>query len=159
MNTQTRTVFRAATLSDLPDILHMLADDQLGTSREDASEPLNPNYLSAFATIDADPNNELIVLEHQTPSAQTLVGVLQLTFIPYLTYQGSWRCLVEGVRVRKDYRNQGLGTQMFEWAINRAQQKGCNMVQLTSNKARSNAIRFYESLGFKASHEGFKLVF
>lgn len=88
-----------------------------------------------------------------------LLGILQLTYIPYLTYKGSWRCLIEGVRIHKDYRGKGLGTELFKWAIQRAKEKNCNIVQLTSNKERIEAIRFYESLGFEASHEGFKLIF
>ena len=83
--------------------------------------------------------------------------MLQLTFIPYLTHIGSWRCLIEGIRIAKKYRGQGLGTKFISWAINRAKEKNCSIVQLTSDKQRPNALRFYESLGFKATHEGFKL--
>ena len=151
--------YREATKDDLSYIIQMLADDQLGNSREDASLPVNQQYSDAFAIINADPNNELIVLESDDPKYPEIMGILQLTYIPYLTYQGSWRCLIEGVRIHQDYRGQGLGTKLFEWAINRAKQKGCNIVQLTSNKSRTEAIRFYESLGFQASHEGFKLFF
>lgn len=151
-----KTHYRTATTNDLPSIIKMLVDDQLGSTREDASTPINSQYLEAFEIIDNDPNNELIVLES---SEKTVIGILQLTYIPYLTYKGSWRCLIEGVRVHEDYRGQGLGTQLFEWAIKRAKEKNCNIVQLTSNKERSEAIRFYESLGFQASHEGFKLIF
>ena len=131
----------------------MLADDKLGMQREDISEPLNQAYLSAFNNICTDTNNDLIVVEIDNK----IVGMLQLTFIPYLTHIGSWRCLIEGVRIHKNFRNQGLGTRFFEWAINRAREKGCTMVQLTSDKQRPDAIRFYESLGFGATHEGFKL--
>ena len=152
--------YRTASKEDLPTIIKMLVDDQLGSIREDPSEPINPQYLEAFEIIDNDPNNELIVLESIDEESESLViGILQLTFIPYLTYKGSWRCLIEGVRIHEDYRGQGLGTQLFEWAIQRAKDKNCNIVQLTSNKERSEAIRFYESLGFEASHEGFKLFF
>ena len=151
--------YRKASQDDLIDIIKMLADDQLGNTREDASTPINQQYLDAFAIIDADPNNELIVLESDDPANPAIMGILQLTYIPYLTYKGSWRCLIEGVRIHQDYRGQGLGTKLFEWAIDRAKQKGCNIIQLTSNKSRSEAIRFYESLGFQASHEGFKLFF
>jgi GNAT superfamily N-acetyltransferase len=87
----------------------------------------------------------------------TVVGVLQLTFIPNISYQGGWRALIEGVRVSADYRNQGIGRKLFEYAINRAKEKGCHMVQLTMDKERTEAHRFYQSLGFQASHEGFKL--
>jgi len=156
--------YRQATIDDLPQIIQMLVDDQLGSTREDPSIPINPQYLEAFEIIDKDPNNELIVLEPldtklKNNTVPAVIGILQLTYIPYLTYKGSWRCLIEGVRVHENYRGQGFGTQLFEWAIQRAKEKNCNIVQLTSNKERSEAIRFYESLGFKASHEGFKLIF
>lgn len=146
-------VFREATHSDLPSLVAMLADDKLGARREDASSPMNQKYFAAFDSIASDPNNELIVVENR----DQIIGMLQLTFIPYLTYIGSWRCLIEGVRIHKNFRGLGLGTQFFEWAINRAQERGCHLVQLTSDKQRPEAIRFYESLGFIASHEGFKL--
>ncbi len=151
--------YRQASKDDLPQIIQMLVDDQLGSGREDPSLPINQQYLDAFEIINADSNNELIVLESQDSANKAIVGILQLTYIPYLTYKGSWRCLIEGVRIHQDYRGKGLGTQLFEWAIQRAKQKDCNIVQLTSNKTRTEAIRFYESLGFQASHEGFKLFF
>ncbi len=151
--------FREAITRDLPEIIKMLADDQLGNAREDSSIPINQQYLDAFSIIKSDTNNELIVLESDESENPSIMGILQLTYIPYLTYKGSWRCLIEGVRIHQDFRSQGLGTKLFEWAIDRAKQRGCNIVQLTSNKNRSDAIRFYESLGFKASHEGFKLFF
>lgn len=151
--------FRQASKDDLPQIIQMLVDDQLGSSREDPTLPIKQQYLDAFEIIKADPNNELIVVQAENMKKSSLIGILQLTYIPYLTYKGSWRCLIEGVRIHKDFRGQGLGTQLFEWAIQRAKHKNCNIVQLTSNKERSEAIRFYESLGFKASHEGFKLFF
>jgi GNAT superfamily N-acetyltransferase len=146
--------FREAAQTDLKQLVHLLADDVLGADREDASEPLNMKYSEAFSAINSDPNNELVVVEH----AGTLVGMLQLTFIPYLTHTGAWRCLIEGVRIRRDFRGQGLGSQLFEWAIDRAKAKGCKLVQLTSDKQRPDAIRFYEGLGFKATHEGLKLM-
>ena len=151
--------YRQATQDDLPQIIQMLVDDQLGSSREDPSIPINQQYLDAFEIINNDPNNELIVIESDDSETTAIIGILQLTYIPYLTYKGSWRCLIEGVRIHKDYRGQGLGTQLFEWAIQRAKKKHCNIVELTSNKTRVEALRFYESLGFKASHEGFKLIF
>lgn len=151
----TRLHFRQATVEDLASIVKMLADDPLGVKRELFSEPLLPAYTSAFDAIAKDPNNELSV----ACLGAEVVGVLQLTYIPYLTYQGSWRALVEGVRVSESYRAQGIGQQLFEWAIERARAKGCRMVQLTTDKARPEALRFYERLGFKASHEGMKLHF
>lgn len=146
--------YRPAEASDLEDLVALLSNDPLGRQREDASTPLNDAYLSAFNAIEADPNNLLLVAE----SEGQLAGMLQLTFIPYLTHIGSWRCLIEGVRVHESYRGLGYGEQMFEHAIGLAQSKGCRMVQLTSDKQRPDAIRFYEQLGFKATHEGLKLV-
>lgn len=147
--------FRNATRDDLTTLVQMLADDQLGSTREDLSSPINPRYLSAFESIRTDPNNELTV----ACSNGEIVGMLQLTFIPYLTYTGSWRCLIEGVRIHSDYRGKGLGRKLFEWSISRARERNCSLIQLTSDKIRSDAIRFYESLGFVASHEGLKLHF
>ena len=156
-----KILFRQAVEFDLPEILRMLADDQLGSKREDNSSPINQSYLEAFNIIDSDPNNELIVAESTADKSgstqKEIAGILQLTFIPYLTYRGSWRCLVEGVRVDKNFQGEGVGTKLFEWAIDRAKQKGCLIIQLTSDKQRHDAIRFYQKLGFVASHEGFKL--
>ena len=145
--------YRQAHSQDIPELIAMLADDKLGAQREDKSLPPNNRYVQAFNSIDKDPNNELTVVTNKGQ----IVGMLQLTFIPYLTHTGSWRCLIEGVRIHKSFRGQGLGTLFFEWAITRAKEKGCNLVQLTSDKQRPDAIRFYESLGFRSSHEGFKL--
>ena len=146
-------VFRKATRQDIPNLVHLLADDDLGAAREDVSKPLNQRYLDAFASIDQDSNNELTVVE----SADELVGMLQLTFIPYLTHSGSWRCLIEGVRIAKGYRGKGFGSRFIQWAIDRARERNCSIVQLTSDKQRPQALKFYESLGFQATHEGFKL--
>ncbi len=145
--------FRRSIESDLAGLVALLADDKLGVQREDASLSLNAAYLSAFAAIDSDPNNELVVVEDKGE----LLGMLQLTFIPYLTHKGSWRCLIEGVRIHSRYRGQGLGRQFFRWAIQRARERNCKLVQLTSDKQRPDALRFYESLGFQATHEGYKL--
>lgn len=145
--------FRLATRRDLDDIVRMLADDALGAKRETYASPLPEAYRRAFETIDNDPNNELVV----ATLGGRVVGVLQVTFIPYITYRGGWRALIEGVRVDSSVRSGGVGKRMFEWAIERARQKGCHMVQLTSDKSRPDAIRFYENLGFVATHEGLKL--
>ena len=145
--------YRQATETDIPVLIQMLSDDSLGKLREDHRIPVNPCYLTAMRHIQNDVNNELTVVE----SGGEIVGMLQLTFIPYLTYKGSWRCLIEGVRIKREFRGRGLGTQFFEWAIERAKQRQCHIVQLTSDKQRVDAIRFYENLGFRASHEGFKL--
>ena len=145
--------YRKARENDLPLLVKLLAEDNLGAERENASEPLNQKYVDAFTGIEADSNNELVVIE----SNGELVGMLQLTFIPYLTYMGSWRCLIEGVRIEKNSRGKGLGNQLLIWAVERARERKCSIVQLTSDKKRQEAIRFYESLGFEATHEGFKL--
>ncbi len=144
---------RTARDEDLPELVRLLADDPLGALRERYVLPLPEAYLRAFEAIQADPNNELVVLDQDG----TLVGMMQLTFIPYLTHQGRWRALVEGVRVDGSCRGQGLGRRMFEWAIERARLRGCAMVQLTTDKSRPAALGFYRGLGFVDSHEGMKL--
>ena len=146
-------IFRKATENDLESLVDLLADDVLGATREDQSRPLNQRYLDAYQAIATDSNNELTVVE----SDGNLVGLLQLTFIPYLTHTGSWRCLIEGVRIASSHRGLGLGSRFVEWAINRARERNCSIVQLTSDKQRPDALRFYESHGFEATHEGFKL--
>ena len=145
--------FRTASLNDLNAIVAMLADDPLGQQREDHTLPLSKRYLDAFSAIDTDSNNQLLVAKLQ----QQLIAVLQLSFIPSLTYQGSWRAQIEGVRVHSDYRNSGVGRELLQHAIERARQHGCRLVQLTTDKARPQALRFYQKLGFTASHEGLKL--
>lgn len=146
-------MIRRATRSDLPAIVHLLADDPLGATREADVDPLPASYGAAFEAIDRDPNQELVV----AVADERIVGVLQLTVIPSLTHQGSWRAQIEGVRVASNQRSAGVGTRMIEWCVERARQRGCTIVQLTSNKSRHDAIRFYERLGFVASHEGMKL--
>ena len=126
----------------------------MGAQREACTSPLPESYYVAFEAIDRDPNNELIIVE--TADGE-VTGMLQLTFIPYLTYRGGWRALIEGVRVATPLRSHGVGRRLFEWAIGRAREQGCHLIQLTSDKARPDAIRFYESLGFVASHAGMKL--
>ena len=131
----------------------MCSSDLLGAARERATDPLPPAYLQAFHAIEADPNQYLaIALLDGEPA-----GMLQLSFIPYLTYQGGWRALIEGVRIAARHRDAGLGRQLMAWAIDQARARGCHLVQLTTDKARPDALRFYESLGFRASHEGLKL--
>jgi len=145
--------FRAAGRDDVPAIVRMLAHDELGARREALADPLPRSYYDAFEAIDRDPNNELVVAE----IGGSIVGLLQITFIPCMTYKGGWRALIEGVRVDSEMRSRGIGRDLFAWAIARARQRGCHLVQLTSDKARPDAIRFYESLGFAATHEGMKL--
>lgn len=146
-------VFRPAAEADLPAIVRLLADDGLGRGREDASEPLNPRYLAAFAAVQADPNQLLVVADR----AGAVAGTFQLSFIPGVSRLGSWRGQIEAVRVAASERGTGLGGEMMEWAIAECRRRGCALVQLTSDKARGDAHRFYERLGFTASHDGFKL--
>ena len=145
--------FTLATSDHLAQIIEMLADDILGSTREQFEIPLPEGYVKAFEQISNDQNQELWVLlnEHQ------VAGTLQLTIIPYLTYKGSSRALIEAVRVHKDFRGKGLGKELILWAIERSKIRGAKMVQLTSNSTRKDALRFYKSLGFEDSHTGFKL--
>ena len=145
-------MLRRATLEDLPSIVHMLADDELGRSREDPRTPLDPRYLSAFAAIDRDPNQLLAVAELEG----RIVGCLQLSFIPGLSRLGMWRGQIESVRVASTERGGGIGRTMIEWAIEQCRARGCGLVQLTTDKSRVEAHAFYEGLGFEASHEGMK---
>jgi len=153
MTTSLNLLFRLATRADVPTVVKLLATDKLGAKRETYSDPLPESYYRAFEAIERDPNNELIVTE----LAGDVIGVLQITYLPGMTYRGGWRCLIEGVRIADEFQSQGIGRRLFEWAIDRARKKGCHMVQLTSDKTRADAIRFYEKLGFAASHEGMKL--
>jgi ribosomal protein S18 acetylase RimI-like enzyme len=146
-------VFRSARQSDLADIIRLLADDDLGSTREVVSDPTDARYLAAFAAIDADPNQLLAVASDQ---AGRVIGCLQLSFLPGLSRAGMWRGQIESVRIAKDHRGSGLGSQFIEWAIARCAEHGCGLVQLTSDKTRVDSIRFYEKLGFVASHEGLK---
>ena len=148
--------FRKATLEDIPAIVAMIANDKLGKTREDFQIPLPDKYYKAFVNINADNNQELIVVESEKGE---IIGTLQLSFIQYLTYQGGIRAQIEAVRIRKDQRGTGLGTQLFEWAIERAKQRKAHVLQLTTDKKRPEAISFYKKLGFMDSHEGMKLHF
>ena len=141
---------RPAEAADLPAILRLLADDPLGKNRETAVEA---PYQAAFAAIAADPNHELVVAELDC----RVVGCFQLSLIPGLSRRGAWRAQIESVRVDSALRGRGAGQAMMEWAIARARQRGCALVQLTTDKRRPDAHRFYARLGFVASHEGMKL--
>ena len=145
--------FRAATRADLPGIIALIADDQLGQTRDDASLPLDQRYLDGFAAIERDPNQMLVAVEGDG----ALIGCMQLTFIPGVSRRGAWRGHIESVRVARSKRGGGLGTAMFEWAIAECRRRGCSLVQLFTDKSRKDAHRFYERFGFKASHEGMKL--
>lgn len=142
---------RGANAEDVEAIVTMLAADQLGATRE-STDDLAP-YLKAFQEIDADDNQALIVAERNGE----VIGTLQLTIIPGLSRRGSKRGLIEAVRVRADARDLGLGTTLTRWAIDESRRRGCSLVQLTSDKSRTDAHRFYERLGFAATHEGYKL--
>ncbi|MFC8869850.1 GNAT family N-acetyltransferase [Streptomyces sp. NPDC057148] len=142
---------RPTTEDDLPAIVAMLADDPLGARRE-SPDDLSP-YLAAFERLSADPNQRLVVAVRDG----RVVGTLQLTIVPGLSRRGTTRSIIEGVRVHADERGGGLGTQLIEWAVDESRRQGCQLVQLTSDKTRTDAHRFYERLGFSASHTGFKL--
>ncbi|MFF0233334.1 GNAT family N-acetyltransferase [Micromonospora sp. NPDC005254] len=147
----TDMIFREAVRADLPAVISLLADDVLGKTR-DFTE-VDEAYERAFADISADPRNQLIVAEQ----GGDLVGCLQITYIPGLGRHGAERSLIEAVRVRSDRRGQGLGRELMTWAIDQARHRGCALVQLTTDKSRADAHRFYLGLGFVASHEGMKL--
>jgi GNAT superfamily N-acetyltransferase len=145
-------VIRRAVAEDLPAVVAMLADDPLGSGRESTAD-LTP-YRRAFDVIDADPSELLVVAE----DGDDVVGTLQLSFLPGLSRGGALRAQIEAVRVRADHRGRGLGAVLLQWAVDRARRQGCALVQLTTDKSRRDAHRFYERLGFVASHEGFKLA-
>ncbi|MGP4095141.1 GNAT family N-acetyltransferase [Nonomuraea sp. KM90] len=145
-------IFRPARREDVPAIVVLLADDPLGAARE--GDPGDERYLVAFERIDANPADELIVAEVDGK----VVGTMQLTYLAGLSRLGAERCLIEAIRVAASTRGQGLGRRMITWAIGRARARGCAMVQLTSDKSRTDAHRFYDSLGFTDSHVGYKLA-
>ncbi|MFF4264882.1 GNAT family N-acetyltransferase [Streptomyces virginiae] len=142
---------RPATEADVPAIVAMLADDPLGATRE-SPEDLTP-YLAALKRLTSDPNQHLVVAVR----ADRVVGTLQLTIVPGLSRKGATRSIIEGVRVHADERGGGLGTRFIEWAVEKSRAENCALVQLTSDATRTDAHRFYERLGFTASHVGFKL--
>lgn len=146
--------YRKATLSDVPAIVALLADDMLGVARERVGVAPDPRYVTAFAEIDADPHQFLCVAEQ----GDAIVGTLQLTFIRGLSHTGALRGQVEAVRVAADRRGQRIGEAMFAWAIDECRRRGCSVVQLTTDRARTDAHRFYDRLGFRPSHLGYKLT-
>jgi GNAT superfamily N-acetyltransferase len=145
--------FRQARSADLATIVALLADDPIGRGRENPGPQLDTCYHDAFAAIERDPNQLLAVAER----GGQVVGVLQLSFIPGLTRRGMWRGQIEGVRVAAEERGSGVGRAMLEWAVGECRRRGCGLVQLTSDKRRCAAHRFYEALGFEATHQGYKL--
>jgi GNAT superfamily N-acetyltransferase len=147
-------ILRDARRDEVAAIVAMLADDMLGGLREVTTEPLPQSYYDAFNALARDPNNRLLIAER---GGET-VGTLQLTFIHGLSRQGAKRALIEAVRVAAPFRGKGLGEEIIRAAVEIARQAGCSMVQLTTDKSRKDAHRFYERLGFVASHEGMKLT-
>lgn len=146
-------IIRSAEEQDLLSVIQMLAEDQLGASRETVGTTPDPQYLAAYRSIKSDRNNELVVAEKDGE----ILGTMQLTFIPGLSRLGAWRCQIEAVRVREDKRGHGIGHKMITWGIAQARMKECRLVQLTTDKSRENAHIFYGRLGFKPSHIGMKL--
>jgi GNAT superfamily N-acetyltransferase len=146
--------YRNATAADLGFIVRLIVDDNVVPTADRPEEPDHPRYLAALAAINADPNQRLVIAELDGAP----VGTLQLTFIPGIARFGETRCLIEAVHVAPTHRNLGLGSQLIRWAVDQAKARNCGLVQLTSNKKRLDAHRFYERLGFSKSHEGFKLA-
>jgi GNAT superfamily N-acetyltransferase len=145
--------FRVATRADVPAILALLEDDEITRSRMDVvPEDADAALWRAFEDIDADPHNELIVADE----GGAVIGTCQLTFTPSLSRSGAERMTIEAVRVRRDRRGTGIGRAMMTWALDRARERGCGLAQLTTDRRRTDAHRFYESLGFVASHVGMK---
>ena len=149
----TRLRMRDATIDDLPAIVAMLADDIKGAAREDASLPLDPGYLAAFAAIAATPGMRLVVAELDG----RVVGTVQIAVLPGLSRKGASRGYLEAVRIAGDVRGQGLGAELVTWAVEQCRAAGCGMVQLTTQRDRIDAHRFYERLGWERSHIGYKL--
>nr|WP_141680244.1 GNAT family N-acetyltransferase [Bacillus sp. FJAT-26390] len=148
-----RLNIRTATINDLEGIVRLLVDDELGVSREQYELPLPQAYIDAFSEIQKQDGNSIVVAVEN----EEVIGCLQLTFIPGLARLGMKRAQIEGVRVDKQYRSKGIGEALFRYAIDIAKESGCGLVQLTTDKKRSDAHRFYDRLGFVSSHEGMKL--
>jgi GNAT superfamily N-acetyltransferase len=145
--------YRNVTPADLGFVIAMIVEDSVVETGDDPADAAHPDYVDALAAIDADPNQEMLVVEEDGVP----VGCFQLSYLPGLMRRGAWRGQIEVVHVAEAHRNRGLGGQMMRWAIDRCRERNCAMVQLTSNKKRLDAHRFYERLGFLKSHEGFKL--
>ena len=146
-------VFRLAERADLPSIVRLLADDDLGNQRERFGDPLPESYFAAFERINNDPNHELIVAEQNGE----VIGTLHLMYLPSISFQGGTRAQIESVRVGREFRGEGIGAEMMKWSIDRAKERGAHVVQLTTHLSREDAHRFYERLGFKGTHLGMKL--
>jgi GNAT superfamily N-acetyltransferase len=147
-------LLRSAKEADVPAVVGLLAADQLGETRDGVRDKADlAAYVAAFRRIDADPAHLLVVAERDGQ----IVGTFQLSFLPGLARRGALRAQIEAVRVAADQRGSGLGAAMMRWAIDEARRRGCALVQLTSDKKRTGAHRFYADLGFVPSHEGMKL--
>jgi len=144
---------RSAEENDLPQIVALFMEDELGAMRESLSDPLLPSYHKVFQAITADKNQALLVVDYN----RELIGICHLTFMPSLSFKGSWRLNLENIHIAKSFQNQGIGTWMLQKAIALGKEKGCRFIQLTTNKKRFRAKAFYEKLGFIATHEGMKL--
>ncbi|WP_051195657.1 GNAT family N-acetyltransferase [Meiothermus rufus] len=144
---------RRATRADVVAIVRLLADVPLGQVRETFTDPLPESYYRAFEAIEADPNRFLAVVEQNG----RIVGTFQLSFIPGLSHKGAWRVQLEAMHIEHTLRNQGLGRAVMQWIIEQARQRGCTLMQLSTDKSRPAAHRFYPRLGFISSHEGMRL--
>ncbi len=151
VNGQMKIIFREAQIEDLPKLVALLMDDELGQSYE------NSIYLTlyeqAFKAILVDPNHLVLIIA----SDHEILGCVQISYLPNLTFKGTWRAQLEGVRIDKKNRGQGLGKQLIKEAIALARARGCGIIQLTTNKTRLKTVAFYESLGFQNTHDGMKL--
>lgn len=148
----TMLTFRQARPDDLAFIIGLIVEDSIVDSGDDAAAAMEPAYLEALAAITADPNQEMLVVERDGET----VGCFQLSYLPGLMRRGMWRGQIELVHVSAANQGRGIGSEMMRWALERCRERGCGMIQLTSNKKRLDAHRFYERLGFLKSHEGFK---
>ena len=146
-------IFRIASKADLPSIVRLLANDDLGSQRERNEAPLPDSYYSAYEEINKDPNHELIVAEQNGE----VIGTAHLMFLPSISYQGGLRAQIESVRIDTQHQNRGIGREMMTWVIDRAKARGAHLVQLTTHKSREDAHRFYKRLGFRGTHLGMKL--
>lgn len=146
--------FRRAAAADLPAIVSLLAEDMLGRSRETAGGTLDPRYEAAFKAVDSDPRQMLVVADLDG----AVVGTMQITLLPGIGRMGALRGQIESVHIAEHLRGSGHGAAMIRWAIERCREQGCTLVQLTSDNRRKDAHRFYERLGFEASHTGFKMT-
>jgi GNAT superfamily N-acetyltransferase len=146
-------LYREASAGDLPDIVSLIADDPLGQTRERPGPQPDHAYLSAFEAIERDPNQMLVVAVDE----DRIIGTLQLSFIPGLARMGAWRGQIDAVRIAKDRRQQRLGEALISWAVEQCRKRGCKLVQLTTDRRRPDAHRFYDRLGFKPTHIGYKL--